>query len=155
VSTVPASKARLRVRAGLFIGIAAFMLISPLHRALGGRSPWLRDWLLYRDIGVGLVEAQFAVVDVHGERAVDRFVVLGVPRGRSAADLTHIRGEAGLHRVCRRLCAALGPGSELRVRARIATTSGWAQIDDGQTDRCGPTGPRPIRRDAVPRELHD
>ena len=155
MSTVAASKARLRVRAGLFIGIAAFMLVSPLHRALGGRSPWLRDWLLYRDIGVGLVEAQFAVVDVHGERAVDRFVVLGVPRGRSAADLTHIRGEAGLHRVCRRLCAALGPGTDLRVRARIATIDGWAEIEDGAANRCGPGEPRPIRAGTTPRELHD
>src|SRR5688572_10962580 len=130
------------------------MLVSPLHRVLGGRSPWLRDWLLYRDVGVGLVTARFHVVSDGGEVTVDRFEVLKERRG-VVSPISHMRGEEGLERVCRRLCAALGPGTDLRVRARIATRTGWADIDDGSHDRCAPQGPRRIRVDATPRRLHD
>lgn len=139
------------MRACLLIVIGGFMLVSPLHRALGGRSPWLRDWVLYRDVGVGLVAAEFSKRDGDGEVGIDRFAVL---KERSSR-LTHIRGESGLYGVCRRLCAALGPGTDLRVRARIATIDGWAEIDDGSANRCGPGEPRPIRAGTTPRELHD
>lgn len=139
----------------MLVGVAAFMLVSPLHRVLGGRSPYLRDWVLYRDVGVGLVEAQFSRRVGEEEEEVDRYTALGVRRGTAPRSLTHIDGEAGLYAVCRQLCAALGAGTDLRVRARIATTGGWATIDEGTLDRCGPQPPRPVRRDVRPRRLHD
>mgnify|MGYP000443908980 CR=1 FL=1 len=148
----PASLARLRVRACVLVGAAVFMLVSPLHRVLGGKSPYLRDWLLYRDVGVGLVTAEFFVREGTEERAIDRFMVLGETRGPTTMQ---IRGEAGLHGLCRRLCAALGPGTDLRVRARVATIDGWAEIDDRTIDRCGPVPPHPIRAGTMPRRLHD
>ena len=132
------------------------MLASPAHRVLGGRSRYLRAWMLYRDVGVGLVEARFVRRAADGsEQPVDRFVALGVRRGSAPRALTHIEGEAGLHRVCTQLCAALGPGADLRVYARIATTSGWAEVERGEHDRCQPVPPRPVRPDVRPRSLHD
>ena len=59
------------------------------------------------------------------------------------------------HRVCAQLCAALGPGADLRVHARIATITGWAELERGEHDRCGPMPPRPVRLDAHPRGLHE
>lgn len=150
------SPARLRLRAGLLLGLAAFILLSPAHRVLGGRSPYLRDWMLYRDVGVGLVQARFAVRDADGsERPIDRFAVLKLRPGPGARKLTHITGEAGLHVVCHQLCAALGPGTDLRVHARIATITGWADLDRGEHDRCRPQPPRPIIPGTSPRRLHD
>jgi hypothetical protein len=49
----------MRTRAGVLLVLGGFMLVSPVYRVLGGRSPYLRDWMLYRDVGVGLVEARF------------------------------------------------------------------------------------------------
>ena len=140
----------------MLLALAGFMLLSPAYRVLGGRSPYLRDWMLYRDVGVGLVEARFFRRAADGsEQPLDRFAALGVRRGSAPRALTHITGEAGLHGVCARLCAALGPGADVRVYARIATTSGWAQLDRGEHDRCQPAPPRPVRTDVSPRRLHD
>lgn len=157
MSDAAIGRARLRTRAGLLLALGAFILVSPAYRVLGGRSPYLRDWMLYRDVGIGLVEARFTRRDADGrERPVDRFAALGLRRGASAPrTLTHITGEAGLHRVCTQLCAALGPGADLRVYARIATTAGWAELDHGERDRCRPGPPTPVRPDARPRRLHD
>lgn len=156
VSTPP-SPARLRLRAGLLLGLGGFVLASPAHRALGGRSPYLRDWMLYRDVGVGLVQARFLRHTADGHTTpIDRFQTLKLPAGAGAPRwLTHISGETGLHRVCSQLCAALGPGADLRVHARIATTTGWAELDHGDHDRCQPQPPHPIRPEATPRRLHD
>jgi len=113
--------------------------------------------MLYRDVGVGLVHARFTTRDADGrEQPLDRFSALAVRRGPSAPRwLTHISGEAGLHRVSRQLCAALGPGAELRTYARIATIHGWAELDRGEHDRCLPQPPHPLRTDTTPRSLHD
>lgn len=156
MSTTP-SPARLRLCAGLLLGLAGFMLLSPAHRVLGGRSPYLRDWILYRDVGVGLVKARFTTRSADGhERPVDRFAALKLRPGPSAPrTITHISGEAGLHAVARQLCAALGPGTDLRAHARIATTTGWADLDHGDHNRCLPQSPHPLRPEATPRRLHD
>lgn len=156
----PASPARLRLRAGLRLALAAFILLSPAHRVFGGRSPWLPDWVLYRDLGVGLVHARFTTLDTTldpaREQPLDRFTALGFRRGPTAPRwLTHIAGEPGLHKVARQLCATLPPGHELRVHARIATTSGWAELEHGDRDRCLPQPPHPLRTDTTPRSLHD
>jgi hypothetical protein len=90
---------RLRARAAVLVVVAGFMLASPAHRVFGGRSPYLRDWMLYRDVGVGLIEARFVRRDAQGEHAVDRFAALGVQRASAPRSLTHLQGEAGLHRV--------------------------------------------------------
>lgn len=152
----PPTSARLRLRAALLLGLGGFILASPAHRALGGRSPYLRDWMLYRDVGVGLVEARFYTRDRDGHTtAIDRFAALKLPRSVAPRWLTHIAGETGLYRVCSQLCAALGPTADLRVDARIATTTGWTDLERGEHDRCRPQPPHPLRPDATPRRLHD
>lgn len=149
---------RVQVRGAVFVALAAWILLAPaLPHVLGRHRPYARDWMLYHAIGVGVIEARFFVRGPDGdERPLDRFAALGVPDPRRAPQhLRRIDGEAGLHRVAQQLCAALGPGAQLRAHARIATETGWLEIHAGERDLCGPQPPHPVRPGAAPRGLHD
>lgn len=131
-------------RAILFVAALAAILAGPGR--LGGtasRAP-LRGWAMYRDLGVGLVDARWVRVAGGGEAPLEPAAVL--PGGREGAAGRRLVGRGPFLGLGRQLCRALGPGAEVRAYARIATPEGWETLEAGEHDHCGPAaraGARP------------
>lgn len=120
-------------RTWVFVLVLAAIVVGPVHlRWLGGA---LDGWSMYHDLGVGMIDARFVRRTAGGEE-VDldpRVVLRSEPRPVSR----RLRGRAELAAQGRRLCAALGPGADVRVYARQATLAGWTVMASGETDLCG------------------
>ena len=118
-----------------FLAIAAFMFAGPmLEQIFGARTAFWRSWTMFSGIGIGLVDASFASPRPDGTLSpIDRFVLLGAkPEGR----LKRIESQDELTTIIARLCTALGPGADLRVKARQATTSGWKPLRWDDKNAC-------------------
>jgi hypothetical protein len=143
-----------RLRLLAFAAVLAFQAGGPFYRhVLHGTSPIFRNWVMYRGVGFGIVDARFAVRRAGGsEAALDRFAALGYAGPRDApADVWRIEGRAGLRTVVRRLCERLEPGTDLRVRARLAAQRGWRPLARGERNLCARSAASRHARHAVPR----
>jgi len=115
----------------VFVLIAAFMVYGPLHRqVLGDRQVIFRQWTMFSLGGVGLLDVRFSRRFGDGNyEPVDHYETLGHPDWRQAPlELRRVVGEEQFERLADELCAALGPGADLRARVRIATPQGWRTI---------------------------
>ena len=136
ISAPPAgSIAAVRLRLAIFLGIAAFIVGGPVaEQFFGVRTPALRSWTMFSGIGLGIIDVSFAMRQPDGSfRVIDRFEVLGVRRG---GKLKRIESEEELDTVVRELCALLGPGTDLRVKARQGRRSGWQTIRTDAKNAC-------------------
>lgn len=116
------------LRITVFLLIFTFMAFGPVYRqVLDGRNPVFRPWTMFSTIGLGLANVTFSERRPDGSYArVDHYRVLGYDDWREAPlRLRRIRGLDGMSRVAAEVCAALGPGADLRARVRIAHRSGW------------------------------
>jgi len=112
------------VRFALFVLLSAFILLLPAYRhCFGGRSPWVRPWMMYRDAARGLCALELTV-DCPGTpparlRVADAYALLGEhPRPPRVM-------ESNARRFAERVAGRLAPGCQLRVTARAARPDGW------------------------------
>lgn len=127
--------AAARLRLIIFLSIAAFIVGGPVaEQFFGVRTPALRSWTMFSGIGLGIIDVTFATRQPDGSlRPLDRFETLGVRRG---GKLKRIESEEELDTVIRELCALLGPGTDLRVKARQGRRSGWQTIRTDDKNAC-------------------
>jgi hypothetical protein len=120
-----------------FAAILALEVLGPFYRhVLHGRNPIFRNWVMYRGVGLGLVDVRFVRrLPDGGETPVDRFAALGYTgRADAPLDLWRIVGRDGLARVTERLCREAA--GDLRAHARLATNDGWEELLDGDEPLC-------------------
>lgn len=129
VSTGPSARPAGWISAGrlrllIFLAIAAFLVAGPtLEQAFGKRSSFLRSWTMFSATGLGVIDVSFATRQSDGTLVpLDRFEKLGAPRD---GKLKRIEDLNELAAIVVQLCAALGPGADLRVNARQAKRGGW------------------------------
>jgi len=124
-----------RIRLLAFLAIVAFMLAGPvIEQFAGTRTVFWRSWTMFSGIGIGLVDASFSVRQPDGTSApIDRFAVLDERRN---GKLRRIETSEELTSIIEQLCAALGSGADLRVKARQATRDGWRVINTREQNAC-------------------
>jgi hypothetical protein len=124
-----------RWRLAVFVLITAFMLAGPVTEQLFGlRTAFWRSWTMFSGIGIGLIDVSFASRNPDGTLTpIDRFRLLGAKRG---GKLRRIESSDELAAVTQRLCTALGPGADLRVTARQATSTGWQVLRTEAQNAC-------------------
>lgn len=129
--TIPAR----RIRLVIFMAVAAFMLAGPvIEQLVGTRTVFWRSWTMFSGIGIGLIDASFSVRQPEGSlMSVDRFVTLDERRN---GKLRRIETPEELTAIIERLCASLGAGADLRVKARQATRDGWRSLNMGEQNAC-------------------
>ncbi len=121
--------------------IVAFMIVGPFtHQVLGYRNPLFRPWTMFSGVGLHLADVRFSRRLPDGELIpLDHYQLLGYPDWRKAPlRLRNLQGTEAVRAVARELCAALGPGADVRVTARIATRTGWfTELMDVDDNHCG------------------
>lgn len=124
-----------RLRLGLFIAIAAFIVGGPVAvQMFGVRSPLVRSWIMFSTPGLGVVDASFARLQADGSLLpLDRFAMLGATRD---GKLRRIETREELASIARRLCDVAGPAADIRIVARQATRDGWRIVEDGSASVC-------------------
>jgi hypothetical protein len=131
-----------RLRGAAFAAILAFEVLGPFYRhVLHGKNQVFRNWVMYRGVGLGLVDVRFVRHLPGGDEApVDRFAALGYASPKEApTEVWRIVGRDGLAQVTERLCRE-APG-DLRAHARLATNRGWEVLLDGGEALCSEVGP--------------
>lgn len=125
-----------RLRLAAFLAIAAFIIGGPVaEQVFGLRSVVLRSWTMFSTIGLGVIDASFAIRQADGTFVpFDRFAVLDASRG---GKMKRIESRDELASVIERLCAAAGQGADIRVRARQATRDGWDIVYTDDRNACG------------------
>lgn len=136
ISAEPAGSMTVRrARLAVFAAIAAFMLAGPMvEQVLGAHSTFWRSWTMFSAIGLGLVDASFQTRQPDGTLLpLDRFATLDARRDRKGR---RIAGADELTALIQRLCQALGPEADLRVKARLARRQGWQVIHTEDRNAC-------------------
>lgn len=136
VTPAPAGSISVRrLRLAVFTAIALFMLAGPMiEQVFGVRTTFWRSWTMFSAIGMGVIDASFTRRDSDGALVpLDRFALLGEPRN---GKLKRIEDVDELAHIIKSLCAALGPGTDLRVKARQATREGWQVIVTDAQNAC-------------------
>lgn len=126
---------RRRLRWFVFLAAAAWMLLSPAYVQLfGGSSAGaVRAWQMFHRRGIGICSA---VYDDRGAR-IDRYRLLGVDRDGAPLRFRRIADQAQARAMGRRICAALGPGADVRVVLRCAERDGLRPVLDREENLCG------------------
>jgi hypothetical protein len=138
--TWPGPQALGRLRAVAFALATLWIVGGPFYTQILHGKPPAFAWHMFGTRGLDMVEARFERARPDGTRAsIERTRVLGyaslwdAPRA-----IRRIQGEAGLRQAVAELCAKLGPGTDLRVHARLAVAGGdgWRVLDDGMRNAC-------------------
>lgn len=122
-------------RAGVFVLVLVAIVLGPAQlRWLTGSRSSLDGWSMYHDLGVGMLDARFVQRSAAGDEVEldPRVVLRSEPRQISRK----LRGPAELEALGKKLCAALGPGVDVRAHARVATQAGWRVMATGQDNLC-------------------
>lgn len=130
-------------RSLVFVLVLAAIVVGPGHlRWLVAPRSTLDGWSMYHDLGVGLVDARFVQVTASGARLdLDPLKLL---RSEPRPISRRLRGLGEFEALGLKLCAALGPGAEVRAHARVATLEGWTVAATGDVNVCAarPAGVR-------------
>lgn len=133
------------MRRAAFCVIATFILLTPmLPHAFDVRSPLLRSWRMYADVGAGILKGSFKLEQPAGAvREIAPLEMLGLeryPRVRhhhfqqrveTAEDVAALAGE---------FCRNLEPGARLSFEGAVGTRKGWHPLS--VPDLCGGTHAR-------------
>lgn len=121
------------LRRSAFFALAAFILLGPAPGQLfDQRSPWLREWIMYSDVGVGLPKGVFAVHDASGP--VAEYTPLQAAGLERYPRIVHyffdrrIFEQAHLTRYAADLCETLSPGQRLSFDGVVGTRKGWVPM---------------------------
>jgi hypothetical protein len=129
---------QLRLIVAVILG--GWMAFAPAYRQVfDGDSDWFPRWVMFHGFGRNVCDVTFfEVSDQGGKRTkVDRFEVLELSRSWSNnKSLVRMDNKKAVASVGRRLCRALGPGTDLRAIARCGSRSTWKTKFDGKTNLC-------------------
>lgn len=128
--------------------LLALLLVlgGPVGRQLLGLTDrHLSRWIMFRGIGLTLIDARFYSRSAQGELTrLDRYELLKRAPGEAKRDFRRLRSKKAVEQMGRRLCKALGEGADVRIVSRVATRSGWRPQLDGDSNVCErPVRPRP------------
>lgn len=123
-----------RLRHVCFTAIAAFILLGPAPGQLFGKtSPWLREWVMFSGVGVGIPKGQFTVNDANGsdQGSYTPLAAAGLDR---YPRMSHYRFEnrvfasGDMAGFAAPLCASLAPGQHVSFEGWVGTRQGWAEM---------------------------
>ena len=134
LSARPAGSA-VRLRLVLYMAIAAFMVTGPvIEQGFGARTAFWRSWTMFSGIGLGVIDASFAIRQPDGSLVpLDRFAMLGASHD---GKLKRIEDRDELASIIMRLCEAAGQGADIRVSARQGTRDGWRIVHTDTANAC-------------------
>jgi hypothetical protein len=137
----------LVARGAIFIAAAAFIIGGPLARqVLGVKSAIARPWGMYGGFARDICAVELRERRPDGsERRLDRLSLLGYARPRDApATVRRVTSAETARQQASTVCAALGPGRDVRLHLRCAERrgSGWSGIEAGEANRCVPRDTR-------------
>jgi hypothetical protein len=124
------------------VGFATFLILiiwGPFAtQVLNSQNALYRPWVMFGEVGVGLMDIDFMQVDDSGEPAkLDRFDILGYDGKEDAPEwLWLIDSDEDLDLVISALCQALGESADLRIEGRVANKGGWEDIDFSKENLC-------------------
>ena len=131
------------IRLVIFLVFGSWIVLSPAYRQVfDGKSTWFPRWVMFHGFGRAVCDARFfqMVDDGSGgtvRQKIDRFEVLGKERSWSTnKSLMRMSSKGEVEKVGRRLCRALGPGSDVRVLARCGSRGHWVAKHNGKTTLC-------------------
>lgn len=119
-----------RLRELAFLGIAVFILLGPAAaQVLHYKTFWLRGWVMYSEVGVGVLKGQFHLFSP-GEkpRELSPLKVLGLdqyPFLRHYEFDRRVNTPQDLKRFAEAFCNGLRPGQTLSYRGQVGTRQGW------------------------------
>ena len=134
-------RARL-VRAVVFAGLVFWMAAGPFYYQVlgrrGGIAHYVRPWVMFSLRGIKFVEARFLQKMPDGTlKELNRFALLGYPdRAKAPLGLRRIPNQDRTLHIAKKLCASLGPGADVRIVSRFATTRGWRRQYRGTERIC-------------------
>ena len=140
VQTTTCRKQNLRVLAHrvIFASLAAFILFSPAPGQLFAKhSPWLREWIMYSGVGIGIPQGEFRIHDNSG-RIFDTLTPLEAAGLSRYPNVVHyqfdgrMRTSDDLGRYAAMACSTLEDGQWLAFDGRVGTRQGWLpfQVDE-------------------------
>lgn len=136
---MPPSRLVLAARATVVLAVAAFMIGGPVYeQGFGGRSKLLFHWMMFSGFGTEVCDVHYFERDQAGTLTeLDRYAVLGVERSPSTArSVWKVKDADAAEALGRKLCRALPAGTDVRLKARCATTKGWRSVAKAETDLC-------------------
>lgn len=122
---------------GAFVGLL-LVLGGPIGRqVMGLPDKHLSQWVMFRGIGLTLIDARFFSRDAQGNlERLDRGELLTRAPGETPLAFRRLRSVATVERMGRRLCSAVGPGADVRIVSRVATRRGWTPQFAGDVNVC-------------------
>ncbi|MGF1551606.1 MAG: hypothetical protein ACFBWO_03775 [Paracoccaceae bacterium] len=116
-----------------FVAVAGFVLLSPaVYQLFGYHTIWLRPWVMYSGVGVGVLDGEF-VVRTDGEATrrltpleafgLDRYPLSYYYRFEQRVDGPETIGELAAP-----TCKQLSPGEALSFEGAVGTRRGWAPL---------------------------
>ncbi|HMI94349.1 MAG TPA: hypothetical protein VK509_23415 [Polyangiales bacterium] len=123
-----------RLRRIAFVGIAAWILLSPAYvQVLGGRGAPVRAWRMFHKRGIGICSAIY----YDRGRRVDRYALFETTRAKAPPELRRITDEPSARAMGRLICARLGPAADVRVELRCGIQAGLRTVLDREANLCG------------------
>lgn len=122
------------VRRSLFTVLAAFILLSPAAKqVLGYEAPWVRSWVMFSGVGVGILKGSFTTRTQDGAaRELTPLEVLDLPRYpmmRSYLFPQMVMDEDGLRAFAAPYCERVGAHEHLSYRGLVGTRNGWKPLE--------------------------
>jgi hypothetical protein len=121
------------VRRAGFWTLAGFILLTPaVWQVFGHHSIWLRPWVMYSGVGVGILDGTFVLRTPDGApREMTPLEALGLERYPPIHHYAFDRrvGEDGrLDAFAGQLCETLPPGARLSFEGYVGTREGWRAL---------------------------
>lgn len=138
--------AQARYRRGLFIAFALFILLGPAPGQLfGNHSPWLREWVMYSGVGIGIPKGVFTVQDgTNPSLEYSPLQAAGLEQYPRIAHYTFDRrvfDVSDLSRFAAPLCADMSADQRVSFSGYVGTRRGWVPVL--ANDLCQTDGARP------------
>lgn len=129
------------VRLLAFCAIAAFVLLAPMFpHVFNIHGKLLRPWMMYSDVGVGLLKGDFRIEQAGATRTVAPLELMGLeryPRLRHYRFEQRVLHDGDLGRIAATYCATLPAGARLSFGGAVGTRNGWRPLK--ADDLCGST----------------
>jgi hypothetical protein len=127
-----------RTRRIAFVGVAAWMLLSPAYvQVFGGREDAVRAWRMFHRRGVGICSAVYYDHD----RRIDRYALFGQQRASAPADFRRITDAAQARLMAQQICTKLAEAGaqtpDVRVTLRCGVMAGLQTVLDREENLCG------------------
>lgn len=128
-----------------FALLAAFILLSPAPGQLfGAHSPFLREWVMFSGVGVGIPRGDFIVArdgrEVARRTPLEALGLAAYPQIRHYAFEERVVEDADLARFARALCEEAGEGGRVGFVGSVGTRQGWRPIEVEDVCRAAPPG---------------